>query len=42
MWVAQNARYLSLASAEGVIAGSERHSVYLLTDEDGRGDLSAR
>ncbi len=42
VWVAQNSRYLSLASGEGVIAGSERHSVYLLTDEDGRGDLSAR
>jgi len=42
VWVAQNSRYLRLASAEGVIGGSERHNVYLLTDEDGRGDLSAR
>ena len=42
VWVAQNSRYLRLASADGVIAGSERHTVYLLTDEDGRGDLSAR
>jgi hypothetical protein len=39
VWVAPG---LTLASAERVIEGSERHRVYLLTDEDGQGDLSAR
>jgi hypothetical protein len=39
VWVAPG---LTLASAEHVIEGAERHRVYLLTDEDGQGDLSAR